>query len=211
MGFILETPFGKLQSTIGDRVESLENALAHLLPELTANIFWSVAIISYLFVFDWRMALISMITFPLGYLCIRRMGFSIWPTVLVTVLPFGCFFLIRWPFLTALVGSSGSVSLGGIRMGNLHATDEEVGNAAKVFGCQDFILKLENGYDTVVGGEHQRIAIAHRLSTVTDSDKLVVVKDGQIKVEGTHGQLLEKCTLYRNISEHVAEEEPENV
>ncbi|MBE6035915.1 MAG: ABC transporter ATP-binding protein [Clostridiales bacterium] len=58
-----------------------------------------------------------------------------------------------------------------IRLGKEGATDEEVINAAKASGCHEFILGLENGYDTVVGGagghlsggERQRICIARAM------------------------------------------------
>ena len=58
-----------------------------------------------------------------------------------------------------------------IRLGNQNATDAEVEEAAKQCGCHDFIMGLENGYDTVVGssgghlsgGERQRIAIARAM------------------------------------------------
>ena len=58
-----------------------------------------------------------------------------------------------------------------IRLGKAGATDEEVINAAKATGCHEFILGLENGYDTVVGGagghlsggERQRICIARAM------------------------------------------------
>lgn len=58
-----------------------------------------------------------------------------------------------------------------IRMGNLSATDEEVEQAAKDCGCWDFIMELENGFDTVVGsggsylsgGEKQRVCIARAM------------------------------------------------
>lgn len=58
-----------------------------------------------------------------------------------------------------------------IRMGKQNATDAEVMEAAKACGCHAFILGLENGYDTVVGGagghlsggERQRIAIARAM------------------------------------------------
>ncbi len=58
-----------------------------------------------------------------------------------------------------------------IRMGDPNATDEDVINAAKACGCHDFIMNLENGYDTVVGGagghlsggERQRISIARAM------------------------------------------------
>lgn len=55
-----------------------------------------------------------------------------------------------------------------IRMGNPHATDEEVMEAAKAANAHDFIMELPQGYDTLVGergvklsgGQKQRIAIA---------------------------------------------------
>jgi len=58
-----------------------------------------------------------------------------------------------------------------IRMGNLSATDAEVEEAAKRCGCHEFIMGLEHGYDTVVGGagghlsggERQRISIARAM------------------------------------------------
>ena len=40
------------------------------------------------------------------------------------------------------------------------------------------------------------IVIAHRLSTVVDADKIVVVNDGRIEASGTHTQLMESCPLY---------------
>ena len=58
-----------------------------------------------------------------------------------------------------------------IRMGRPSATDAEVEQAAKQSGCDAFIRKLDNGYDTIVGsagshlsgGERQRIAIARAM------------------------------------------------
>lgn len=58
-----------------------------------------------------------------------------------------------------------------IRMGKAGAADEEVIEAAKKSGCHDFIMQLENGYQTIVGGggghlsggERQRIAIARAM------------------------------------------------
>ena len=43
------------------------------------------------------------------------------------------------------------------------------------------------------------IVIAHRLSTVTEADNIVVVKDGSIEAQGKHGELLENCALYREM------------
>ena len=58
-----------------------------------------------------------------------------------------------------------------IRLGRPSATDAEVEEAAKMSGCHDFIMSLENGYDTMVGssgghlsgGERQRISIARAM------------------------------------------------
>lgn len=58
-----------------------------------------------------------------------------------------------------------------IRMGHPGATDEEVIEITKKSGCYDFIMQLENGFETVVGGagghlsggERQRISIARAM------------------------------------------------
>lgn len=67
MGIVLDRPSGYFKDVIVDRVESIEVTLAHLLPEMTANILAPLTMILYLFVIDWRMALISLITMPLGF------------------------------------------------------------------------------------------------------------------------------------------------
>jgi ATP-binding cassette subfamily B protein IrtA len=66
MGTLLNTPSGQLKDTLVDRVEGLETPLAHLLPEMSANVLVPVFIVIYLFVLDWCMALISLITIPVG-------------------------------------------------------------------------------------------------------------------------------------------------
>ena len=66
MGTILDTPSGQYKTTIVDRVEGMEPTLAHLLPEMTANVLGPVCILIYLFVLDWRMALLSLVSIPVG-------------------------------------------------------------------------------------------------------------------------------------------------
>ena len=68
LGTIVDTSSGKLKQIIVDQVESMETPLAHLLPEMTGNLFGPVCILIYLFVLDWRMALLSLVSIPVGML-----------------------------------------------------------------------------------------------------------------------------------------------
>ena len=43
------------------------------------------------------------------------------------------------------------------------------------------------------------LVIAHRLSTVTNADKIIVLEKGQIKEMGTHDELIQKNGLYSNL------------
>ena len=138
-----------------------------------------------------------------------------------------------------------------IRTGNLTATDEEVKEAARRAQCEEFILRLENGWNTqagmggtgLSGGQRQRIAfarailkdapvivldeatafidpenekrmneavseiirgktvivIAHKLSSVRDADKIILLGEGKILQEGTHEELLESSEKYRQL------------
>lgn len=66
LGAVSDTSSGKIKSMIVDTVEKLEKPLAHMLPEITANMVTPLLIIIYLFVLDWRMALASLISFAVG-------------------------------------------------------------------------------------------------------------------------------------------------
>ena len=138
-----------------------------------------------------------------------------------------------------------------IRYGRLDATDEEVIKAAKAVNAHDFIMKLENGYDTDVNergsrlslGQRQLVSfarallanprilildeatsnidtqterlvqegiekllygrtsfvVAHRLSTIRDCDKIMVINDGQIEEAGNHDELLKNKGSYYDL------------
>lgn len=129
-----------------------------------------------------------------------------------------------------------------IAYGNLTATRYDIINVAKHADADEFISKLVDGYDTVIGiggctlsgGQKQRLAIAraflknspimlfdeatsaldpeseqsivhsftklrkgkttliitHRLASIRDVDKIIVMKNGEIEEQGTHEELI---------------------
>lgn len=66
LGSIMDISSGHMKQIIVDQVESMERPLAHLLPEMTSNIMGPVFILIYLLALDWRMALLSLVSIPLG-------------------------------------------------------------------------------------------------------------------------------------------------
>lgn len=67
LGTVMDTKSGKLKEIIVDQVDSMETTLAHLFPEMTANIVTPVLTVIYLFVLDWRLALLSLAVFPIAF------------------------------------------------------------------------------------------------------------------------------------------------
>ena len=140
-----------------------------------------------------------------------------------------------------------------IRLGRKDATDEEVETAAKLANCTEFISKLENGFDTIIGengaelsgGQRQRLSIAraflknapilildeisasldvanenkiqeslntlikdktviiisHRLKSIENVDKIVVLNQGKVEAFGKHNDLLTTSKTYKNLIE----------
>lgn len=68
LGEIISVPSGNFKQIIVDQVESMEKPLAHLLPEMTSNLLGSLSIFIYLLFLDWRMALLSLVSIPVGML-----------------------------------------------------------------------------------------------------------------------------------------------
>ena len=57
---------------------------------------------------------------------------------------------------------------------------------------------LQNSIAKLVAGK-TLIVIAHRLSTVKDSDQIFIVNDGNVTAHGTHEELLVSCPLYKEM------------
>ena len=53
-----------------------------------------------------------------------------------------------------------------------------------------------------VSTDRTLVVIAHRLSTVVDSDVIVVLQDGVVVGQGTHAELVETTPLYRDLARH---------
>ena len=53
-----------------------------------------------------------------------------------------------------------------------------------------------------VAADRTLIVIAHRLSTVVDSDRIVVLDHGQVVGQGTHSELVASTPLYRDLAKH---------
>ena len=69
LGDVRRRGSGDLKNVLVERIDSIETTLAHVIPEVSGNVCVTIAIIVYLFVIDWRMALVSLITLPIGMLC----------------------------------------------------------------------------------------------------------------------------------------------
>ena len=73
LGTVLDHSSGSYKNIIVERVDSIETTLAHLLPEMTANIVGALAVLVLLFMEDWRMGLSMLIVVPLGIICFMSM------------------------------------------------------------------------------------------------------------------------------------------
>lgn len=95
-----------------------------------------------------------------------------------------------------------------IRMGNPNASDEEVEDIAKRSGCHDFIVKMEHGYDTIVGsngshisgGERQRISIARAMLknspiVIFDEATSYIDPENEVVIKKALSKLVENKTV----------------
>ncbi|MGC6173022.1 ABC transporter ATP-binding protein [Lacrimispora sp. 38-1] len=66
MGVMLETPSGAFKTLMVDNVGKLEDSVAHMIPEAPSQIAAPFCCILLIFILDWRMGLVSLVTIPLG-------------------------------------------------------------------------------------------------------------------------------------------------
>lgn len=66
LGMVKDIPSGSLKNIIVERIDSIETTLAHVLPEFTSNLLAPMGVFIYLLIVDFRMALVSLISLPLG-------------------------------------------------------------------------------------------------------------------------------------------------
>lgn len=67
MGYFEEHGSGRLKTMLVDYIEGMEKTLAHMLPEMTANLLVPFALIIWMFFLDWRLALCTLIWIILGF------------------------------------------------------------------------------------------------------------------------------------------------
>lgn len=85
-----------------------------------------------------------------------------------------------------------------IRMGNPQASEEQIINAAKAAQCHEFIMKLPNGYETVIGtrgvhlsgGEKQRVAIAR---AIVKNAPVIVLDEATAFADPENEHLIQKA------------------
>lgn len=82
-------------------------------------------------------------------------------------------------------------------LGNPAATEEEMVQAAKEAVCHDFIMRLPNGYDTVIdketklsGGEKQRITLAR---AILKNTPIVILDEASAYIDADNEDLLQKA------------------
>jgi len=140
-----------------------------------------------------------------------------------------------------------------LKFGRPEATDEEMARIARLVGVHDAVMRLPEGYQTVIQergtnlsyGERQLVClgrallsdpkilvfdeatssvdphtealiqdamreemanrtvllVTHRVSTVREADRILVLDEGRIEAEGSHEELLEGSELYRRLCE----------
>ena len=100
-------------------------------------------------------------------------------------------FVLQDPFLF-----SGSIKQN-IRYGKLEATDEEIISAARIVGAHDFIMRLENGYDTELQERGQNLSMGQRqlisfTRALLKNPAILLLDEATASVDSYSEQLIQK-------------------
>ncbi len=68
LGDVLAESSGTYKNIIIERVDSIETTMAHILPEVTSNLLIPIVVFIYMLTIDWKLALLSLISLPIGAL-----------------------------------------------------------------------------------------------------------------------------------------------
>ena len=69
LGNVENHSIGEIKTIMVDKIENLEPPLAHMIPEGAGHLVLPVVSIAALLCIDWRLALASLVTFPLSFFC----------------------------------------------------------------------------------------------------------------------------------------------
>lgn len=69
LGNVENHTIGEIKNMMVDKIENLEPPLAHMIPEGAGHIVLPIVSIAALLIIDWRLALASLVTFPLSLIC----------------------------------------------------------------------------------------------------------------------------------------------
>ena len=61
-------------------------------------------------------------------------------------------------------------------------------------------MQIQQSLNSLIKGKTV-VIISHRLKSVENVDKIIVMNNGKLDAEGTHAELLQKSALYRNMIE----------
>lgn len=187
LGNVENHTIGEIKSMMVDKIENLEPPLAHMIPEGAGHVVLPVVSIIALLCIDWRLALASLVTFPLSFLC---MGL----TFQISGKNFE-----KYDQSANYMNSTIVEYIEGIEVikafGRAGVSYEKYATAFTDPENED---KIQRSIAALTRGK-TLLVIAHRLSTIKNADNIVVLKNGAIVAQGTQEQLLEKCPLYQDM------------
>lgn len=108
--------------------------------------------------------------------------------------------------LDSMVGENGVMLSGGQKQ--RLAIARVLLKGSKIIAFDEATSALDNKSQGALVGEldklksqHTIVVVAHRLSTIVNADKIIVVDEGKKVAEGTHKQLMKTCKIYKDLYE----------